>query len=114
PLALEPPDVNHLLLAPIPRATVLRRAAFTQLRGVVFIGAVFGAIAGNLAAFRLPGERIEWVLSGTAFGALTVLAAWAAALLMSGNRVGTRLATWIGLLLIAWSAADLATHGHTS
>ena len=80
----------------------------------MFVGAVFGAVAGNLAAFRLPGERIEWVISGTAFGALTVLAAWAAALLMSGNRVGTRVATTIGLVLIAWSAADLATHGHTS
>ena len=114
PLALEPPDVTHLLLAPVPRATVLRRATFSQLRGVVFVGAVFGAVAGNLAAFRLPGERIEWVISGTAFGALTVLAAWGAALLMSGNRVGTRVATAVGLVLIAWSAADLATHGHSS
>ena len=37
---------------------ILRRAAFVQLRGVVFVGAVFGAVAGNLAAFRLPGERV--------------------------------------------------------
>jgi hypothetical protein len=114
PLALEPPDVNHVLLAPVPRASVLRGAAFRQVRGVVFIGAVFGAVAGNLTAFRLPGERIAWVASGVAFGSLTVLAAWGAALLASGNRVGTRVATLIGVVLVAWDLADLVTNRRTS
>ncbi len=114
PLALEAPDVTHILLAPMPRGAVLRDAARRQLRGVMFTGAVLGAVAGNLAAFRLPGNRAAWVAAGVGFGALSVLAAWSAALVASGTRLGVRLATVIGLTLVAWSGADLATGSHTS
>jgi hypothetical protein len=98
----------------VPRGTVLRRSAASQARGVLLVGAVVGAVAGNLAAFRLPGERAAWVVSGVGFGALAALVVWSAALVASGNRVGTRLATAIGVVLIAWSVADVVTHGHTS
>jgi hypothetical protein len=114
PLALEPPDVTHILLAPMPRGPVLRDAAWRQFRGVVSAGALLGAVAANLAAFRLPGNRAAWVIAGVAFGALAVLAAWGAALVASGLRVNYRLANAIGLALIVWSAADLATGAHTA
>jgi len=114
PLALEPSDVTHVLLAPVPRATVLRRAASSQARGVLLVGAVVGAVAGNLAAFRLPGERAAWVACGVAFGTLAVLAAWAAALIACGSRMSTRTATAVGILLIGWSAADLALAARSS
>ncbi len=114
PLALEPPDVTNVLLAPVPRSTVLRRAATSQARGVLLVGAVLGAIGGNLAAFRLPGDRAAWIAAGVAFGALATVAAWAAALVTSGNRIGPRVATALGVVLIAWSALDLVTDTRTS
>jgi hypothetical protein len=107
PLALEAPDVTHILLAPMPRGPVLRDAAWRQLRGVVSAGALLGAVAGNLAAFRLPGNRAAWIAAGVAFGALAVLAAWGAALVASGTRMRNRRASVIGLALIVWSVADL-------
>jgi hypothetical protein len=114
PLALEAPDVTHILLAPMPRGPVLRDAAWRQLRGVVSAGALLGAVAGNLAAFRLPGNRAAWIAAGVAFGALAVLAAWGAALVASGTRMRNRSASVIGLALIVWSAADLAAGTKTA
>ena len=56
PLVLQPADVNLLLLAPIPRAAVLRGPASRQLRFSGFVGAVAGMVGGHLAAQRLPGS----------------------------------------------------------
>src|SRR4051794_26533085 len=55
PLALEAPEVQHVLLAPVDRATALRGLALRRLRTAMFVGAIVGVIAGNFAFRRLPG-----------------------------------------------------------
>ncbi len=87
PLAPESADVSFLLLAPIPRTEVLRPLAVRQLRGVVLVPAVGGAVAGSIASSPLGGERVEWLLAGAAFGVLASLAVWGSALVASGVRL---------------------------
>jgi hypothetical protein len=113
PLAPEAADVSSLLLAPVPRSTVLRPLATRQLRGVVLVPAVGGAVAGSIASSALGGDRIEWLLAGAAFGALAALAVWGSALVASGARLRARDANLIGAVIVLWSAADVAT-GHAT
>ena len=56
PVSVESPDVRHLLLAPLPRRTVLARPVVQRLRTMAFGGALAGGIAGQLASRRLPGS----------------------------------------------------------
>ena len=119
PLAIEEPDIVHVLLAPTNRGTVLRSVALRQARNVLFLGAVTGAILGNLAALRLPGATIEWMAAGAALGTLASLLAWGSALLTSGRRLGEhgrggRSLAAFGLGLVAWSGLDVARHSSTS
>ncbi len=114
PHAVQPPDVHHLLLAPIDRDLVLRGPALRQLRVVVLTGLAVGAIGGNLAFRRLPGDPFWWVVCGAAFGACAALGAWGAAAIASGRRLGQAVATLIGAGLIGWAAVDLAAHVTTS
>jgi hypothetical protein len=113
PLAPEAADVSYLLLAPVPRSTVLRPLATRQLRGVVLVPAVGGAIAGSVASGALGGDRWEWLIAGAAFGVLASLAVWGAALVASGARLRARDANLVGAALVLWSAADVAL-GHAS
>ncbi len=69
---------------------MLRAIAFRQIRGVVLVPAVIGAVAGNIAASRLGGERVEWLLAGAAFGALASFAVWGSALVASSVRASGR------------------------
>ena len=108
PLAPEPADVVHLLLAPVPRSTILRAAAVRQFRGVVLLPAVAGGVAGNVAAGRLGGDRVEWIAAGAAFGVLTALLVWGSALVASGTHLHIRAANAIGIVLVGWSAIDVA------
>jgi hypothetical protein len=114
PHAVQAPDVHHLLLAPIDRDLVLRGPALRQLRVVVLTGVAIGAIGGNLAFRRLPGEPIWWVLCGAAFGACAALGAWGAAAIASGRQVARPVTSLVGVALIAWAAIDLAAHVTTS
>jgi hypothetical protein len=86
---------------------VLRSLAVRQLRGVVLVPAVIGAVAGNVAASRLGGERAEWLAAGAAFGALASFSVWGAALVASGARLRVRHANAIGGLLVAWALVDV-------
>ena len=72
PLALEAADVRHVLLAPIDRGVALRGPALRQLRFLVFVAAIVGATAGQLAARRLPHGTVAWAASGAAIAALVV------------------------------------------
>lgn len=76
PVSVESADVQHLLLAPVARHTVLTRPLVQRVRSVAFIGAIAGAIAGQLAAQRLPGSPASWAasagLAAAACGALFV------------------------------------------
>jgi hypothetical protein len=107
PLAIEAAEVQYVLLAPIDRGATLRPAALRQLRVAVLVGAVLGAVLGNFVFRRLPGSPVEWIACLAAFGALLPLCALAAALLGSGRRLRPWLAAALGLLLVAWSGADL-------
>lgn len=114
PLVLQPADVNLLLLAPIPRAVVLRGPAARQLRFSGFVGAVVGMVAGNLAAQRLPGTYAAWVATGGLAGLTTGLAFTGAALLASGLRVGRRIAALLAAGAVGWSVADALARTATS
>ncbi|MDQ6725205.1 MAG: hypothetical protein M3066_03430, partial [Actinomycetota bacterium] len=114
PLALEPADVQHVLLAPIPRRVALRGPAVRQLRFGAFVGLVAGMAAGNLAAQRLPGAYPAWVAWGGAAGLVTGLAWTGSALVASGVRIGRRWAGVLGAAVLAWSAADIARGTATS
>jgi hypothetical protein len=108
PLAPEPADVMYLLLAPVSRAAVLRGAAMRQLRGVVLVPAIGGAVAGSVAADRLGGTRAEWIAAGAAFGVLVALTAWGAALVASGTRMDVRRANVVAAVVVGWSVLDVA------
>ena len=114
PLAPESADVMYLLLAPISRAEVLRGAAVRQLRGVVLVPAVAGALGGSIASDRLGGGRAGWIAAGAAFGVLVALAAWGAALIASGTRMSMAHADIAAVVLVAWSVVDVITTTATS
>ncbi|HET7446162.1 MAG TPA: hypothetical protein VFJ57_16055 [Solirubrobacterales bacterium] len=108
PLAIEAAEVQYVLLAPLDRGRVLRPAALRQLRTGAIAGAVLGVVIGNFVFRRLPGSPVEWIACLAAFGALLPASVLGAALLASGRRLRPLLAGALGLLLVAWSVADLA------
>ncbi len=107
PLAIEPAEVQYVLLAPVDRGSALRPAALRQLRTGAIGGAVVGAVFAAFAMQRLPGSPVEWIACLALFGALLPVCVLAAALLASGHRLGPLAAGGIGLALLAWSLADL-------
>ncbi len=110
PLALEAAEVRHVLLAPVPHRAALWHPALLQLRFAAFVGAVVGAIGGQLAARRLPGAPLAWVTVGGAFGLILAMAALGAALVCSGWQVPRWVTTLLGAGLIGWAVADLTGH----
>lgn len=107
PLALEPPTVQHVLLAPVDRATVLREPALKQLRFAAFTGATIGAVAGLLAARRLPVDPPVMVLCGAVAAALVAVTAVGAALVVSGHRMPKLVANLAAVAVVAAAGADL-------
>jgi hypothetical protein len=114
PLAIEPAEVHYTLLAPLDRGSALRPAAYAQLRIVAICGAVAGAVVGNFVFRRFPGSPVEWIASLALFGALVPLAVIGGALLGSGRRLRPLAAGAAGILLVAWSVADLVLDSTTS
>lgn len=114
PLAIEAAEVQYVLLAPLDRGATLRPAALRQLRIGVLAGAVLGVVLGNFVFRRLPGSPVEWLACLALFGALVPLCVLAGALLASGRRLRPAVAALIGVVLLAWSAADLALGWTTS
>jgi hypothetical protein len=72
PVALEAADVQHVLLAPVPRRTALWNPMLHQLRFLVFVAAAAGLVGGQLAARRLPGNPVAWVAVTVAWAVLVV------------------------------------------
>jgi hypothetical protein len=111
PLALEAGDVNHVLLAPVDRAVVLRASAYKQVRGVALVGLVGGALAGLLVAQRVPNtsssDVVGWIVAGTVTGGAAVVAVWGSALVASGRRLNQWVTSLVGLVLVAWSLLDV-------
>ena len=106
PLALEAPDVRHVLLAPVPRSVALQGPALRQLRFAVFAAAGVGAAAGQLAMRRLPGNGAEWIAIGAALAVTIVALAYGSALVASGRSLRPWLATGLGGALVLWAALD--------
>lgn len=106
PIALEGPDVRHVLLSPVPRQAALRGPAVRQLRFALFLAVVVGAIVGQLAVRRLGGSAVAWIACGALFGAATIALAMGAAFLASGRRLPSWAATVLGGALLAWAVAD--------
>jgi len=107
PLALERPDVRHVLLSPVDRGVALRGPAWRQLRFLIGVGAAVGAVAGQLIVRRLPGNAVEWIVFGALYGVTVVGLGYGCALLASGLKVKHWLASLVGGLLLLWSAGDL-------
>ena len=108
PIALEPAEVRYVLLAPVDRRGALRGPVLRNLRFACFVGAVVGAVAGQLVVRRLPGAPLAWVASCAAAGVLIAVLFVGAALCASGGRLPSPAATILGALVITWAALDLA------
>lgn len=111
PLAVERADVVHLFMAPLPRHLLLRRPALQRVRSLAFGGALLGAVAGQLAARRLPGEIAEWALWGALAGAALGTLHSATALTAHALRLPRWLATLLGAAVLGWQGAAIATSG---
>ena len=108
PIAMQPPDVRHVLLAPLERVAVLRPLAFRSLRHGAFVGLLLGGVAGLLLHRRMGGSRAEWAALGAAAG-VTMAALWlGAALLASGLRLARPVATGAALAIITGAVLDVA------
>lgn len=114
PLALEAPDVRHVLLAPVDRSAALRPQAWKQMRSTTLAAAGTGALIGLVAYRRLGGDVAEWVVCGGAAAGLAVLGGYGLALTASGLRIGRRWATLLAVAAIGWAAADEVTGLTTS
>ena len=114
PLAIEAAEVRYTLLAPVSRRTALRPAALSQLRIAVIAGAAAGAVIGNFVFRRFPGSALEWIGALAAFGALVPVAVLGSALCASGRRLRIGVAGAIGVVLVVWSALDLAQGWNSS
>jgi hypothetical protein len=114
PLVLEAPDIQHILLAPLPRSEALRRPAVQRIRAIVLGLAGAGAIAGVLAAKRFPHPTLEWIATGAAAGAMAGALGVGVGLMASGRRLSPHWASAISVLVLGWSIADGVEHLQTS
>lgn len=109
PIALEPADVRHLMMAPVSRREVLRLPIAQRLRTATGFGALAGAVAGHLAAARLPGSGASWTMSGALAGALLGTMFVVTAVVVHAVAVPRWMATTIGLVAVAWQGAAVVT-----
>ena len=105
PVALEAPDVQHLLLGPLDRSWVLRRPAAGVLGYTTASGAVAGGLIGGLVDQRVGRATIPWVASGALFGAAVVALAVGAAMVTCSRRLPRHPLLAAGWTLAAWSTA---------
>jgi hypothetical protein len=115
PIAVEEPEVRHVLLAPIPHSAVLRHPAIQRLRTFAFMGAIAGATANQLLSRRVTASGtslVVWAMWGAIAGALMAMLFVIAALLIHGLGVSRWLTTAIGTTLVGWQVA--VTFGDTN
>ena len=108
PVAVEPGDVRHILLAPVDRGRALRGPALRQVRSGLFAAVLAGGAVGTFADRRLPEPGPAWIAAGAAGTATVVALSLGAAMVASGHRLHRMIATAVGAVLLAWSAADVA------
>ncbi len=114
PLAIEAPAIQYELMAPVPRAAVLRGPALQNLRFSAFAGSMVGGVVGVVASRRVDvGPIVAAVACAASFAALAVLAN-AVALVACGRRLGKVVAVLLGFAVISWSVADVVAGVSTS
>lgn len=102
PVTVESADVQHLLLAPVDRASVLRRPLWQRIRATSFGAALAGGVAGLLAEQRIPSSAGAWVWWGAVFGAAVGAVMVAAAAIAHAARLRPWIATLLGAAAIGW------------
>ena len=115
PIAVEEPEVRHVLLAPVPHSAVLRHPAIQRLRTFAFMGAIAGATANQLLSRRVTASGtslVMWALWGAIAGAIMAMLFVIAALLIHGLGISRWLTTAIGTTLVGWQVA--VTFGDTN
>lgn len=109
PLVVDPPDVRHVLSAPLSRSAVMTPFAIRKMATWTLFGALCGTAAGVLVSLRLPGRQGAWIGCGLLFGALVGGAAAAAAMVVSGRRLPRVPVTMAVLGAVAWGCVALAS-----
>jgi hypothetical protein len=108
PLSIEPADVRHVLLSPIPHAVALVRPLVQRVRAAAFACAVVGVIGGLLAAQRLPGSPAAWMTSAGLAGAAVGVLFVSTATVTHALRVPTWAATTLAAAAIVAQVASIA------
>ena len=115
PIAVEEPEVRHVLLAPIPHSAVLRHPAIQRLRTFAFGGAIAGGVANQLVSRRVDSSAaplVQWALWGAIAGAVMGSLFVITALIIHGLGISRWLTTALGVALLGWQTA--VTFGNTS
>ena len=115
PIAVEEPEVRHVLLAPIDHGAVLRHPAIQRLRTFAFSGAMAGGIANQLLGRRVPDASANLVVFafwGAIAGALLGMLFIIAALIVHGLGIARWLTTALATVLAGWQVA--VTFGNTN
>jgi hypothetical protein len=108
PIAIEEPEVRHVLLSPVPHSAVLRHPAIQRLRTYAFTGALAGGTANQLLSRRIPHSGtslVGWAIYGAVAGAIVGALFVIAALLAHALALPRWLITFIATALFAWQAA---------
>lgn len=107
PLTLEAQTVQYELLAPLPTSITVRAPALKQLRFMAYSGMLVGGCVGVLGVRRFPQNPAAMVAGCALAFALAATLAVAAAMILSGHRIGLWVANGLALAVVAWSAADV-------
>ena len=104
PIAVEEPEVRHVLLAPLDHAAVLRHPAIQRLRTFAFAGAIAGGTANQLLGRRVPNapSLVVFAMWGAIAGALLGMLFIIAALIVHGLGFARWMATALATVLAGW------------
>ncbi len=114
PVALEAPDVRHVLLAPVDIGHAMRRPILRQARFGLFVSVVVGGVAGQLLARRTEGNALAWTLSGSLWAMVVAVFALGCAWIACGRRMSRPAASGLAVVLLAWPVAEALGYAPTS
>lgn len=117
PIAVEEPEVRHVLLAPLDHAAVLRHPAIQRLRTFAFAGAIAGGTANQLLGRRVPQAGTSLVMFavwGALAGALMGMLFIIAALIVHGLGFARWMATAIATALTGWQVVVTFNNSHVA
>lgn len=114
PIAVEEPEVRHVLLAPLNHAAVLRHPAIQRLRTVAFAGAIAGGTANQLLGRRVPNapSLVVFAMWGAIAGALLGMLFIIAALIVHGLGFARWMATALATVLAGWQVIVTFNDSH--